>query len=77
MIEIKNDIIKKYSYIDYVVYVKEVLDSYEFYLQKESYGVIDLMFGVMKEDYSLKEIENLIESNIEDYIEIYKQDYED
>lgn len=77
MKEIENDIIKKYSYKDYVVYVKEVLDSYEFYLQKESYGVIDLMFGVMKEDYSLKEMEDLIESNIEDYIKIYKQDYED
>lgn len=77
MKEIENDIIKKYSYKDYVVYIKEVLESYEFYLQKESYGVIDLMFGVMKEDYSLKEMEDLIESNIEDYIEIYKQDYED
>lgn len=77
MKEIENDIIKKYIYKDYVVYVKEVLESYEFYLQKESYGVIDLMFGVMKEDYSLKEMEDLIESNIEDYIEIYKQDYED
>lgn len=77
MIEIENDIIKKYSYKDYVVYVKEVLESYEFYLQKESYGVIDFMFGVMKEDYSLKEMEDLIESNIEDYIEIYEQDYED
>lgn len=76
MKEIKNDIIKKYSYKDYVIYVKEVLESYEFYLQKESYGVIDLMFGVMKEDYSLKEMEDLIKSNIKDYIEIYKQDYE-
>lgn len=76
MKEIENDIIKKYSYKDYVVYVKEVLESYEFYLQKESYGVIDLMFGVMKEDCSLKEMEDLIKSNIKEYIEIYKQDYE-
>ncbi len=77
MKEIENDIIKKFSYKEYVVYIKEVLESYECYLQKECYGVIDLMFGVMKEDYSVKEFEDLIEANIEDYIETYKQDYED
>lgn len=77
MKEIKNDIIKKLSYKDYVVYIKEVLESYECYLQKECYGVIDLMFGVMKEDCSLQDFEDLIFGNIEDYIEIYKQDYED
>lgn len=83
MKEIKNDIIKKYKYKDYVVYIKDVkedsknYESYEIYLQNEKYGVIDLMFGVMKEDYSIKELEDLIEVNIEDYILTYKIDYED
>ena len=77
MKEIENDIVKKYQYKDYVVYVKEVLESYECYLQKECYAVIDLMFGINKQDYSLKEFEYLIIANIEDYIEIYKQEYED
>ena len=56
MKEIENDIIKKYSYKKYVVYVKETKNSYDFYLQNEEYAVIDLMFGVDKEDYSMKEI---------------------
>ena len=77
MKEIENDIIKKYSYKDYVVYIKDYYDSYECFLQKESYGVIELMFGVMKEDYSLKEIEDLIEANIEEYIDDYKEEFED
>lgn len=83
MKEIKNDIIKKYKYKDYVVYIKDVkedsknYESYEFYLQNEKYRVIILMFGVMKGDCSVKDFEDLIEANIEDYILIYKIDYED
>ena len=77
MKEIENDIIKKYQYKDYVVYVKEVLDSYECYLQKECYGIIDLMFGINKDDYSLHAFEYLILANIEDYIKIYQQEIED
>ena len=76
MEEVKNDIIKKYVYKDYVIYIKEVLDSYECYLQKECNGVIDLMFGVYTEDYSLKEFEDLILANIDNYINLYKIDYE-
>lgn len=83
MKEIKNDIIKKYKYKDYVVYIKDVkedsknYESYEFYLQNEKYGVISLMFGLMKEDCSVKEFEDLIEANIDDYIITYQNEYED
>ena len=35
------------------------------------------MFGVDKEDYSMKEIEDLIESNIESHIGYYKDLHEE
>lgn len=77
MKEIKNDIIKKYKYKEYVVYVKWNFKNlcYEFYLQNENYGIISLMFGIPKCD--IKDMEEIIKNNLLDYIEIYKQDYED
>lgn len=77
MEEIKNDIRKKYKYKEYVVYVKWNYKElcYEFYLQNENYGVISLMFGISKSD--IKDMENIILANIEDYILTYKIDYED
>lgn len=77
MEEIKNDIRKKYEYKDYVVYVKWNYKElcYDFYLQNEKYGVISLMFGIPKSD--IEDIESIILANIEDYILIYKIDYED
>ena len=79
MKEVKNDIIKKYEYKDYVVYVKvnEEDGFYDYYLQneKEQYGIISLMFGVPTSD--IENIEEIIENNIEDYIKLYKEDYED
>ena len=76
MKEIENDIIKKYSYKDYVIYVKNYDDSYECYLQKESYGSVYFMFGVLKEYNNLEELKEIIIGNIEDYIELYKEDFE-
>lgn len=77
MKEIENDIIKKYSYKNYVVYVKWCKEElcYEFYLQNEEYGIIDLMFGIPASD--MEDMQEIVLANIEDYIEIYKQDYED
>ena len=77
MKEIKNGIRKKYKYKDYVVYVKWNFKDlcYEFYLQNENYGIISLMFGIPKCD--IKDMEEIIKNNLLDYIEIYKQDYED
>ena len=77
MKKVKNDIIKKYSYKDYVIYIKENEKSYESYLQNEQYGIITLMFGVDKKRCSFKEFVNLIEKHIEDYIYIYIKDYEE
>ena len=80
MKEIENDIIKKYQYKEYVVYVKETKSCYEYYLQQEQYGVLTLMFGLPKNRDLENDIENniiVVYHNIEDYIETYKEDYED
>ena len=78
MVETKSDIIKQFIYkknINYVIYVKDTISTYEFYLQNEDYGVISLMFGIPKCD--IKDMKNIILTNIEDYIETYKEQYED
>ena len=77
MKEIKNDIIKKFIYGDYVIYIKETRTSYESYLQNESYSIIGLMFGVPKGQQTLEEFISLVNINIIDYINGYKKDYED
>lgn len=76
MKEVKNDIIKKLSYKDYVVYIKEQNGELECYLQNERYAVVNFMFGIYKKENTIKDFIDMIENNIEDYIEIYKQDYE-
>ena len=50
MKEIKNSFIKEYEYGDYRIYVKEITDAYEFYLQHKDYGIISLMYGGVKAD---------------------------
>ena len=77
MEEIKNDFIKKYSYKNYVVYIKETNESYEYYLQNESYGIIELMFGASKEATTLEDFVQIIVDNIDIDIKCYKKEYED
>lgn len=77
MEEIKNDFIKKYSYKDYVVYIKETKNSYEYYLQNEIYGIIELMFGVDKKQTTLEELLQIVVDNIDIDIEYYKRENED
>ena len=77
MKEIKNDIIKKYSYKDYVIYIKETKDSYESYLQNEKYGIISLMYGISKEQNTLEDLMTILNDNIDVDIKIYQDEYED
>lgn len=80
MVEIKSQIIKEFIYksdIKYVVYIKETINTYEAYLQNEDYGVISLMFGVDKNKTKLDNFIIIVNNNLEEYIELYKQDYED
>lgn len=80
MIEIKSEIIKEFIYkknYNYVVYIKETINSYESYLQNEEYGVISLMFGVSKKGTKLDSFISLVNESLEEYIEIYKDSYEE
>lgn len=76
MKELENDIIKKYSYEDYVVYIKENTNIYECYLQNENYGFIHCMFGLSKEQVSLEQLMDVINDNLKQEIEYYKQEFE-
>lgn len=80
MKEIENNVIKKYKYIvgsdTYYIYVIENDSMYDFYLQNKDYGVMTLMYGLMKEkgiDFCI----NIIEEHILDFINDYKEEHED
>lgn len=59
---------------DYFVEITEhpnYKDYIEVWLYKENYGIKKYMFGIKKtEDYL-----DIIESNLEDYIKIYEEEY--
>jgi hypothetical protein len=80
MKEIENNVIKKYEYKQgvntYYIYVIENDSMYEFYLQNKDYGVMTLMYGLMKE----KGIDNcitILEEHLLDFINDYKEEHED
>ena len=77
MKEIKNDIIKTFMYNDYEIYIKDTLYTYELYIQNINYGVISLMVGLPKENYTLEQVIELLGFNLEEEIETYKELYED
>ena len=77
MKEIKNKVLKTYEHGDYLIYLIDENDSYDFYLQNVKYGIISLIFGLKKTDTTLKETINIVETNLEDYIKIYQNLYED
>lgn len=77
MKEIKNDIIAKYQYKDYVIYIKETKNTYEYYVQNEKYAVSYMMYGVDKEKDTLEELLQILVDNIDVDIKFYKDHYED
>lgn len=83
MIEVKNDVIKKFVYKDivnnakYNIYVMEKEDCYECYIQNDEYGIMDLMFGLLREEYSLEEVIDVIKDNLLLSIISYKSNIED
>ena len=77
MKELENDIIKKYSYEDYIVYIKDYENNWECYLQNKNYGTINCMFGLLKEQVSLEQLIDIINDNLKQEIEYYKQEFED
>lgn len=77
MKEVKNDIIKKYKYKKYAIYIKEVENNYECYFQNEVYCEIGYMYCVSKEEYNLKQTIELIKENFDEWVKLYKFQYED
>lgn len=78
--------IKTYEYAgNYRVQVIDKDDQYEAWLYHKDYGVMDMMFGWPKvqhingsdEPWSLKDFLGLVEGNIDSYIELYREEYED
>lgn len=61
---------------DFYVDVSRSLNNkyYDFYLGHKSYGVKELMFGLMIDNIDIN-TERYILSNVNDYIEIYKTNY--
>ena len=77
MKEIRNKDFKKYEYGDYYIYIIETEDCYESYLQHKNYGIIMLTFGVDKRQATAEQTLYMTKNEIEDYIKIYKDTYED
>lgn len=77
MKEVKNDIIKKYEYKNYYIYIKETEESFEYYLQHKDYAVMYMMYGTDKEESTLKELLTICMYNIDNDIMFYKNEYED
>ena len=77
MKEIKNNVIKKFQLEDYYIYIMENEDSWEYYLQHKDYGIIALIFGLMKKENSFEDFMDIVGKNIECDIEYYRQTYED
>ena len=62
----------------YLVEVYEKDDYVNFYLSNVKYGIKSEMFAVQKKDCNNeKRAKELIKNNIEDYIKIYREGFED
>ena len=70
-------IIRLYFENDYIIEIINEEQTIEFWLYKKGYGIKDFMFGIENEGQDLFSLANLAETNIKEYIEIYKNEYED
>lgn len=77
MKEIENDIIKKYVYGDYYIYIEETVDSYECYLKHKDYCVMYMVYGVTKDSSTLEDLLEIEADNIDNDIKFYKEEFED
>lgn len=67
--------VDEYEYNNYLIYIFEDEENYELYLQNKNYGVLALMYGVPKEQNTLEELLSCY--NLDEYIQIYQEEYED
>jgi len=72
MKETKINVIKQFKVKrNYIVYLIEEKDSYEFYIQRKNYAVIELLFGLPKKQQSLEEAIEICKQNVDAYIRVY------
>ena len=57
----------------YMVEIFKVDDTYEAWLYNREYGIKDLMFGMPVEQQSFDEFLEIVEANVPEYIELYKE----
>lgn len=61
----------------YIVEVYEEEDYTEFWLYNKAYGIKSQMFGIQQINLTEEEILEYIDSSLIEYIQIYKEEYED
>jgi hypothetical protein len=72
MKETKINVIKQFKVKrNYIVYLIEEKDSYDFYMRCKNYAVIELLFGLPKKQQSLEEAIEICKQNIDEYIRVY------
>jgi len=72
MKETKINVIKQFKVKrNYIVYLIEEKDSYDFYMRCKNYAVIELLFGLPKKQQSLEEAIKICKQNIDEYIRVY------
>ena len=65
----------KTKYTGFYVDIVSTGKLYETWLFNEQYGIKSFMYGVYKKDFTLKDVIEMAESNIEEYIHHYKEDH--
>lgn len=80
MERIPNLVIETYKVGEYIIEIcKEKVmghDTYGAYLQRDGYGTKEYMFGVSPGDESLDGFIELVEANLDEYIESYERSVE-
>ena len=57
----------------YMVDIFKVDDTYEAWLYNREYGIKDFMFGMPVEQQSFDEFLEIVEANVPEYIELYRE----
>ena len=76
MMRMYQKTITVYEFPDsFVVEVHRDEELSEFYISHKAYGIKMLMFGLC--DFDVATEEQILEANVEDYMDIYKEEYFD
>lgn len=75
---VENNIIARFRHEEYFIEICTEkcmgIDAYDAYLQKEGYGIKMSMFGAEMDKVSADEFIALVDSSLDDYIELYEEE---